>query len=117
MFDDEENYSEEYNEIPEEYLQEMEEIAIKKNLITFIEGCYEAYDLLLTKGKNALETGTEESIASAINRMTALFLRKEEYERCSFLKNFVEENMPNRKVEPDKEVLKELQNLEKYGLY
>lgn len=117
MIGDEEDYNEDYNEIPEEYLQEMEEISIKRNLITFIDGCYEAYDLLLSKGKSALETGTEESIASAINRMTALFLKKEEYERCSFLQNFVAENMPNRKIEPDKAVLEELKNLEKYGLY
>jgi hypothetical protein len=117
MLGDEEEYNDDYNEIPEEYLQEFEELAIKKNLVNFIDGCYEAYDLLLTQGKGALESGSEESIASAINRMTALFLRKEEYERCSFLKNFVEENMPNRKVEPDKAVLNELKNLEKYGLY
>ena len=74
----------------------------------FIEGCYEAYDLLTVKGKEALEVGEISSICSAINRMTALFLLNEEYERCNFLKEFVRDNIPGYTIIPDSNVEIEL---------
>ena len=74
----------------------------------FIEGCYEAYDLLATRGKEALKEAEITSIQRAINRMTMLFIMKEEYERCEFLKKFVDENMKGFKITPDTAIQKDL---------
>ena len=74
----------------------------------FIRGCYEAYDLLTSQGAKALEDGNLPSIANAINRMLAYFLIEEDYERCDFLKKFINEHMPEYQVEPDTNVEKEL---------
>ena len=67
----------------------------------FIQGCYMAYDLLVAKGPEALESGDMTSICNAINRMMSLFLIREEYERCQFLKQFVNDNIPNHEIVPD----------------
>ena len=67
----------------------------------FIDGCYMAYDMLVVKGAEALESGDMTSICNAINRMMSLFLIREEYERCQFLKRFVDENIPNHEIVPD----------------
>jgi hypothetical protein len=40
--------------------------------------------------------------------MTQLFLMKEEYERCSFLKQYVKAHMPEFEITPDKNLIKEL---------
>jgi hypothetical protein len=82
------------------------QIEIQKKI--FIEGCYEAYDLLTSKGKEALAVGELSAICSAIDRMTALFLLNEEYERCKFLKEFASANIPGYVIVPDKNVEIEL---------
>jgi len=74
----------------------------------FIKGCYDAYDLLTSQGAKALDDGNLPNIANAINRMLAYFLLEEDYERCNFLKRFINEHMPDFKVEPDINVEKEL---------
>ncbi len=87
-----------------DYESEMRKIAKEE----FINGCYEAYDVLVTKGKTALQEAEISSIQRAINKMTALFIVNEEFERCSFLQKFVSENMPGFKIEPDPTVEKQL---------
>lgn len=67
----------------------------------FIDGCYMAYDMLVSKGVGALESGDMTSICNAINRMMSLFLIREEYERCQFLKQFVDTNIPDHEIVPD----------------
>ena len=75
----------------------------------FIQGCYEAYDLLVSRGPEVLQqTGTHE-IQKAINRMTQLFLLNEDYERCSYLKRYVKDYMPEFEITPDPSVIKELE--------
>ena len=74
----------------------------------FINGCYMAYDMLVSKGAEALESGDMTSICNAINRMMSLFLIREEYERCQFLKQFVDANIPNHEIVPDPMVNLEL---------
>jgi hypothetical protein len=87
--------------------------ALKRELIErskkeFVAGCYEAYDILATQGKGALD-GTEiKAIQKAINRMMSLFIMKEEYERCQFLKNYVKNYIPGFEIQPDKSVGNEL---------
>jgi hypothetical protein len=102
MFEDEEDIPE-YEE-SEEYKNDMRRMAIEE----FTQGCYEAYDVLVSKGKKALQEAELSSIQMAINRMTALFIINEEFERCSFLKKFVQENMPGFEIKPDHSIEKEL---------
>ena len=101
-----------YDEEDEDELNEKAGL-LRKQLIErskkeFIEGCYEAYDMLVSKGKDAVEGTDAKSIATAINRMTALFLIREEYERCEFLKKYVKKHLPGFVINPDKSVEKEL---------
>ena len=94
-------------EFPDEFArQEQKRIAREKQ--EFIRGCYEAYDILVSHGSAALEQAELPAIQRAIQRMTAFFLLQEEYERCGFLKGFVEENIPGWTIEPDWSVEKNL---------
>lgn len=94
-----ENHSKEVN-------KKLSEIARKD----FIEGCYMAYDMLVSQGSRALETGDVNSICKAIDRMMGLFIIKEEYERCQFLANFVKQNIPDHEIVPDSRVTLEFEN-------
>ena len=115
--DDDDDLGEDINGYFEEQAKEIAERNRKETLKNFIEGCYVAYDLLANEGSRAMEGSNEESIGSAINRMTALFLEREEYERCGFLQKFVNEHMPGMEVIPDQEVMRELKQLEADGYY
>jgi hypothetical protein len=104
-------YDEDYDDNfpdPEE-LQHMIRLRARKE---FIEGCYDAYDLLATRGEQALEGAEIPAVQRAINRMTAFFITKEEYERCDFLKRYTEKHMPGFVINPDWEVEKELKATE-----
>lgn len=74
----------------------------------FIDGCYTAYDMLVAKGGSALDDGDMEAIGKAINRMTALFIHREEYERCKFLSEFVSQYMPEHVITPEEEIINNL---------
>jgi hypothetical protein len=74
----------------------------------FIAGCYDAYEILATKGEEAIEGTDHRDIQKAINRMMALFVMNEEYERCQFIKSFVDKHMPGFEIIPDITVEKEL---------
>jgi hypothetical protein len=104
---DEEDYDDNFPD-PDE-LQHMIRLRARKE---FIEGCYEAYDLLATRGEQALEGAEIPAVQRAINRMTAFFITKEEYERCDFLKRYTEKHMPGFVINPDWEVEKELKATE-----
>lgn len=107
MYDDEfEDLDGELGGMEEDLGKEMRKHAAEE----FVSGCYEAYEVLETHGKHALTEAGEEQIKRAINRMTALFILKEEYERCTFLKEFVSKYMPGFKIIPDEAIQKEIQN-------
>lgn len=74
----------------------------------FIEGCYQAYELLVKEGPKTLQEAEISSIQMAINRMTSYFIMQEEYEKCQFLKRFVDENMPGFEIVPDVTIQKDL---------
>jgi hypothetical protein len=115
--EDDDDLGEDINGYLEEQAREVAERTRRETLRNFIDGCYVAYDMLTKEGSKAMEGSTEESIGSAINRMTALFLEREEYERCGFLQKFVKEHMPGREVIPDPNVIKELKELQADGYY
>lgn len=106
MYDEEEDDDTMPN--PEE-LQRMIRLRARRE---FIQGCYEAYDLLATRGEEALDGAEIPAVQRAINRMTAFFITKEEYERCEFLKKYTEKHMPGFTITPDWEVQTELKATE-----
>lgn len=87
--------------------QRMREAAVRD----FVDGCYAAYEVLEERGVEALETGDPDAIKMALNRMMALFLHKEEYERCAFLKAFVETHMEGHSIQPDWEVIRDMESV------
>lgn len=74
----------------------------------FIEGCYEAFDILMNDGPKALEEAEASSIQRAINRMTSFFIMKEEYEKCQFLQSYVSKYMPGFVITPDESIQRDL---------
>ena len=101
------NYEEEDDE-QMNAADELNRIIIERARAEFIAGCYEAYEILATKGEVAIQGTNPKEIENAINRMLALFVINEEYERCQFLKTFVDKHMPGFKLTPDSSVKKEL---------
>lgn len=89
---------------PDEIERDLTERAKKD----FMEGCYQAYDILVKDGKGALDEAELPSIQRAINRMTAFFIIKEEFEKCQFLKTFVNENIPGFEITPDETIERDL---------
>jgi hypothetical protein len=116
MFDDEED---EDSLDVNSYLRKQEELAERENknnnAKNFIAGCYEAYELFVTDGEGALNSSTPEAIGSAIDRMTTLFLRGEEYERCNFLKNYAKKYLPEHIIQTVQAVTDDLNEYEKNG--
>ena len=101
MYDEDDDYQEEtHNELKKQVIERA-----KKE---FVAGCYDAYEMLTTKGEGAIQGTNPKEIQTAINRMMALFVINEEYERCQFLKSFVDKHMPGFEISPDKSVKKEL---------
>jgi hypothetical protein len=104
QFDD---YDDDFDAMESEFTEAKRQ-ALERSKEEFIRGCYDAYDLLATQGQEALNGASPKDIQRAINRMTQLFLLKEEYERCSFLKKYVDQHMPEFEITPDSSVVKEL---------
>jgi hypothetical protein len=103
MYDEEED-----DDYQEEITNELKKKIIEKSKKEFVAGCYDAYEMLSTKGGEAIQGTNPKHIQTAMNRMMALFVIKEEYERCQFLKSFVDKHMPGFEISPDVSVEKEL---------
>jgi 2-oxo-4-hydroxy-4-carboxy--5-ureidoimidazoline (OHCU) decarboxylase len=102
------NYRDEEDEFQMEESNELNRQVIEMAKKEFIAGCYDAYEILATKGEEAIEGTDHKDIQKAINRMMALFVMNEEYERCQFIKSFVDKHMPGFEIIPDITVEKEL---------
>lgn len=101
-------YDEEDDDDQEEIANELKKKIIERAKKEFVAGCYDAYEMLSTKGKEAIQGTNPKEIQTAINRMMALFVINEEYERCQFLKSFVGKHMPGFEITPDNNVQNEL---------
>jgi hypothetical protein len=101
-------YEEEDEDYQEDVRNELKKKIMEKAKKEFVAGCYDAYEMLSTKGGEAIQGTNPKEIQRAINRMMALFVIKEEYERCQFLKSFVDKHMPGFEISPDNSVEKEL---------
>lgn len=102
--DDDDDFPEELERRGKELQKQLQSKARQE----FIQGCYQAYDILEKQGEKALEQGDLNSICRAIDRMMTLFLAREEYERCSFLKKYVERNIPGHVITPDPVVTEQM---------
>ena len=102
--EDDDEFEGQLEEHSKQIQKKLKEIAKKE----FVEGCYMAYDMLVSQGPKALESGDMSAICKAIDRMMSLFIIKEEYERCQFLAKYVKENIPNHEIVPDPTVNLEL---------
>lgn len=101
--DDEEEFFEEESIILEERMEE-------RKREDFIKNCNEAYQSIEDDPETIIgEEGSPteiKSLINALNRMCALFIIQEEYEKCSFLKKFMENKIPEGKFEPRIEEVK-----------
>ena len=105
MFDNEKEDPNEIRRKIKTTQQRMREAAVRD----FVDGCYAAYEVLEERGAEALETGEPDAIKMALNRMMALFLHKEEYEKCAFLKAFVDSHMEGHSIQPDWAVIEDME--------
>ena len=103
--DDDFEFEDHLEEHSKQIQKKLKEIAKKE----FVEGCYMAYNMLVSQGPKALESGDMSAICKAIDRMMSLFIIQEEYERCQFLAKYVKENIPGYQIIPDPMVNLELE--------
>lgn len=66
----------------------------------FIATVYSGYDLLVSKGKEAIAKGENKEALSAIRRMLGVMEYFEEYEKCHFLKEFLVNEMGEKNTTP-----------------
>jgi ferritin len=104
--DDDFEFEDHLEEHSKKIQEKLKEIAKKE----FVEGCYMAYNMLVSQGPKALESGDMSAICKAIDRMMSLFINQEEYERCQFLAKYVKENIPGYQIIPDPMVNLELED-------
>lgn len=70
----------------------------------FIKNCNDAYESIKMDPDNILSTenpaAKKENLVNALNRMAALFILQEEYEKCETLKVFLESKIPDSQLTP-----------------
>lgn len=70
----------------------------------FIKNCNAAYEAIKSDPDNILDEGNSatkrSNLINALNRMSALFILQEEYEKCSTLKAFVQSKIPGAELTP-----------------
>lgn len=76
----------------------------------FINNCEEAFLAIQQDPDSIFEPNMNEkkkaNLVNAINRMSALFIIGEDYEKCSVLKKFLESKVPEEKFNPRIEEVK-----------
>lgn len=101
-FDDEDEDDDYLDE--ELIIREMEMEKEEKARKEFIRNCNDAYeaiksdpDTIVNEDNSATK---KDNLINALNRMSALFILQEEYEKCETLKKFVEDKIPEQKLTP-----------------
>jgi len=76
----------------------------------FIKNCNEAYEAIKSDPDNIVNEDNsatkKENLVNALNRMSALFILQEEFEKCSTLKKFIESKIPGVELTPKIEEVK-----------
>lgn len=107
-FDDEDEDDDYLDE--ELIIREMEMEKESKARKEFIKNCNEAYEAIKSDPDNIVNEDNsatkKENLVNALNRMSALFILQEEFEKCSTLKKFVESKIPGVELTPKIEEVK-----------
>lgn len=105
-FDDEEEFFEEEENTIIRRKMENEE----KERRDFVKYCNDAYEVIKHSPDSIIDGEDspvkKETLINAINRMSALFIIEEEYEKCTYLKKFMENRIPGETFEPRIEEVK-----------
>lgn len=76
----------------------------------FIQNCNDAYRVIESEPDTIIDEDhsptKKENLINALNRMAALFILREEFEKCSTLKKFVESKIPGAELDPRIEEVK-----------
>ena len=91
-FDDEEDEDEDFDE--DLIIRETEMEKETKERKEFIKNCNDAYEAIKSDPDNIVNSENpatkKANLVNALNRMSALFILQEEYEKCETLKRFAE---------------------------
>ena len=76
----------------------------------FIRNCNDAYEAIKTDPDNIVNSENpatkKDNLINALNRMSALFILQEEYEKCETLKRFAKAKIPEIELTPNVEEIK-----------
>jgi len=107
-FDDDEDDDDEFDE--DLIIREMETEKETKERKEFIRNCNDAYEAIKTDPDNIIDDKNpatkKANLINALNRMSALFILQEEYEKCETLKKFAESKIPEVELSPNVEEIK-----------
>jgi|LauGreDrversion2_2_1035103.scaffolds.fasta_scaffold201926_1 hypothetical protein len=107
-FDDEEDDDEDFDEGL--IIREMESEKETKERKEFIRNCNDAYEAIKTDPDNIVNSENpatkKDNLINALNRMSALFILQEEYEKCETLKRFAKAKIPEIELTPNVEEIK-----------
>lgn len=91
-------------------IREMEMEKEVKARKEFIKNCNEAYEAIKSDPDNIVNEDNsatkKENLVNALNRMSALFILQEEFEKCTTLKKFAESKIPGVGLTPKIEEVK-----------
>jgi transcription elongation factor GreA-like protein len=91
-------------------IREMEMEKEVKARKEFIKNCNEAYEAIKSDPDNIVNEDNsatkKENLVNALNRMSALFILQEEFEKCTTLKKFAESKIPGVELTPKIEEVK-----------
>jgi hypothetical protein len=106
--DDEEDDDEDFDEGL--IIREMESEKETKERKEFIRNCNDAYEAIKTDPDNIVNSENpatkKDNLINALNRMSALFILQEEYEKCETLKRFAKAKIPEIELTPNVEEIK-----------
>jgi len=107
-FDDDEDDDEDFDEGL--IIREMESEKETKERKEFIRNCNDAYEAIKTDPDNIVNSENpatkKDNLINALNRMSALFILQEEYEKCETLKRFAKAKIPEIELTPNVEEIK-----------
>lgn len=107
-FDDEEDEDEDFDE--DLIIRETEMEKETKERKEFIKNCNDAYEAIKSDPDNIVNSENpatkKANLVNALNRMSALFILQEEYEKCETLKRFAESKIPEVELTPNVEEIK-----------
>jgi hypothetical protein len=91
-------------------IREMKMEKESKERKEFIQNCNDAFKAIESDPDNILDSSNpatkKDNLINALNRMSALFILQEEYEKCETLRKFIESKIPDVKLEPKIEEVK-----------